>query len=182
MRIHVTAALEPELIEPAWTVYSAAFDELRSTAVHRQVMYRNEFDDVIGDQRILKYVGWDDTGEVRALATATNQLRSMPLISPEYFERRWPVLFAENRIWYWWFAAVHPEARGSGIFEHLVGSLYQTAADDHGIVALDMCRRNADVVGLARHMVDLLGRLSGGVRAERMDEESYWLYEFPATA
>ena len=182
MRIDVSETIETDLVEAAWHTYLAAFEELRIKAVHRQVMYRHEFDEMNADRKVLKYLGWDDAGQLRAVASATKHLHAMPLISPEYFEHRWPKLYAERRIWYWWFAAVHPDARGTGIFEHLVAAMFGTAADDRGVVALDMCRRNADEVGLAAHMDSLLGRLSGSVRTERMDEESYWLFEFPAMA
>ena len=50
MLIHVSETIDPEVVEPAWHTYLAAFDELRIKAVHRQVMYRHEFDEMIADQ------------------------------------------------------------------------------------------------------------------------------------
>jgi len=43
-----------------------------------------------------------------------------------------------------------------------------------------MCRFNDEGRRLSRVVPLMLQRLSGDVRTERMDEQSYWLYEFPA--
>ena len=51
-----------------------------------------------------------------------------------------------------------------------------------GIISLDMCRFNDQKRHMSRVVPLMLHRLSGEVRTERMDEQSYWLYEFPDAA
>jgi hypothetical protein len=179
MRVEVTAEVRRNVIDAAWKLYREAFDELRLTAVQRHLMFRTEFDDVMRDTRIRKYVCYDDPGEMTGLSTFTNDLDAMPLISPDYFQHRWPIRFAEKRIWYVGFVAVHPAHRGTGAFEGLVEAMYHTIAGQHAVVGLDMCRRNEDH-GLPDAIQAVLVRLATGVRHQRIDEQSYWLYEFPA--
>jgi hypothetical protein len=154
----VTDLPEP-LLDEAWTLYTEAFRELDALAVQRHLMYRQEFDDVVADRRVRKYLAVDDGGRLTGLATYTNHLEAMPLVSPTYFERRWPAFYAEHRIWYVGFVAVRP-------------SVWQG-----GIRVFDMCRHNVER-GLQLAVAALLDRL-GGLRAERADEQSYWMYTFP---
>lgn len=180
MPVKVVDEVHESLIEEAWTLYYAAFHELNAYAVQRHLMYRNEFDDVMRETRIQKYLWIADDGSLGGLSTFTNDLASMSLISPAYFERRWPDLYAERRIWYCGFVGVHPDCQGNRhAFGEMVEAMYLEAATQCGIIALDMCRFNDEGRRLSRAIPLMLHRLSGNVRTERMDDQSYWLYEFP---
>jgi hypothetical protein len=182
MRIDVRNHVPAALTEVLWQLYNAAFEELRSTAVQRHLMNRAEFDEVMDDARVAKVVALERSGELCALATISNDLESMPLISPDYFERRWPAHFAEGRIWYIGFVAVHPHHRSTGAFELVVERLYRTVVANDGLAALDVCSRNEDLYRLPQTIHRLLETWSGAVRSDRMDAQSYWLYEFPSAA
>lgn len=178
--IKVVDDVHGELLEEAWALYYAAFKDLNAMAVQRHLMYRAEFDDVMRDQRVQKYLCLDDTDSLCGLSTYTNDLDAAPLISPAYFERRWPVHYAERRIWYCGFVGIHPKAQAATAFGELVEAMYRLAATQNGIISLDMCRFNDQKRHMSRVVPLMLHRLSGEVRTERMDEQSYWLYEFPA--
>jgi hypothetical protein len=180
MNVKVLDVLHESLIEDAWTLYHEAFQEVNALAVQRHLMYRSEFDDVMRDQRVQKYLCLDDDDALCGLSTYTNDLDAVPLISPQYFARRWPQHYAERRIWYCGFVAVHAGGRAGNAFAELVESMYRVAATQNGLIALDMCRFNDQVRRLSRVVPLMLHRLSGDVRTERMDEQSYWLYEFRA--
>lgn len=180
MNIKVVEEAHQSLIEDAWALYYTAFRDLNAFAVQRHLMYRNEFDDVMRDSRVQKYLCMDADDTLCGLSTYTNDLDAVPLISPQYFERRWPQLYAEKRIWYCGFVAIHPDFQSSSAFSELVEAMYMVAATQNGIISLDMCRYNDQGRRLSRVIPLMLHRLSGEVRTERMDEQSYWLYEFPA--
>lgn len=177
--LKVVDALDGSLLEDAWNLYHAAFKDLNAYAVQRHLMYRNEFDHVMGDPQVAKYLCLDD-GVLVGLSTYTNDLDAAPLISPAYFQRRWPDLFAQQKIWYCGFVGVHPAAQGSGPFVEMITAMCRLAADQGGIISLDMCSANEP--RLARAVRVLLGRITGNVKAERIDAQSYWLYEFPTAA
>jgi hypothetical protein len=169
---------EPELLENLWGLYLEAFADLNANAVQRHLMYRPEFDDVMSDVRIQKYLSLDDDGTVLGVATYTNDLFAVPLISPPYFEKNWPDHYATHRIWYIVFVAVRPDQQGS--FQALVEQMYLIASAQNGLVGLDICTYNDDVRNMSRIFRVLIRRLTANMRFERIDQQSFWLYEFPA--
>ncbi|HEU4422883.1 MAG TPA: hypothetical protein VFR67_10170 [Pilimelia sp.] len=182
MRIDVMEAMPVDLLEAAWRLYLEAFEELRSTAVQRHIMARADFDDMMEDVRIDKYLCSDAGRHVPlcALATLTTKLEAMPLISPDYFQRRWPRQFAEGRVFYIGFVAVHPDFRGAGAFEVVVTALYRAVAAGRGVAVLDVCRRNEQLFDLPQAIHRVLESLADDVRSDRIDHQSYWSYEFPS--
>jgi hypothetical protein len=182
MNVKIVDQVQGGLRDEAWTLYSEAFAELNALAVQRHLMYREEFDDVMADPRVQKYLCLDDDDTVRGLSIYTNDLDSVPLISPPYFERRWPQHYAEKRIWYCGFVATQGDGRAATAFGELVAAMYFTAAGQNGLIALDFCHRTDEVRHMSRVVRLMLHRLSGDVKAQRIDEQQYWLYEFPSVA
>jgi hypothetical protein len=184
MTIKIVDTVTDDMIEAVWDLYYNAFKDLNALTVQRHLMYRSEFDEVMGDERVQKYLCVADDDSLCGLSTYTNDLDAMPLISPEYFQRRWPEHFAEKRIWYCGFVAVdrmNPARSASG-FGELVEAMYLTAATQNGIIGLDFCRYNDIDHHMARVIELKLHRLSGKVISERMDEQAFYLYEFPNAA
>ncbi|BCB82180.1 hypothetical protein GCM10022251_46190 [Phytohabitans flavus] len=183
MRIETHEVLPEAMLDEAWRLYAEAFEELRTVAVQRHVLTRAEFEEHMADQRVGKYVvRHPDEVRLAALATITNDLDAVPLISPDYFRHRWPVHYAERRIWYVPFNAIHPDHRGSGIFELIVEAMHQVVASQRpGIVGLDFCRRNEERYKLPQAIHNALDRL-GTVRSHRADTQAYWCYELPAAS
>jgi len=146
MLIKVIAQITDETLhEDVWTLYQDAFKELNTMAVQRHLMYRSEFDEVMRDSRVDKYLAMDDDGSLLGIATYTNDLDAVPLIAPAYFERHWPEHYAANKIWYIGFVAVSPQAQGREAFAQLVEQMYVVAATQNGLVGLDICSYNDDV-------------------------------------
>jgi hypothetical protein len=181
MKIEIVESISAARREEAWRLYADVFDELRYMAVQRHVMHRAEFDTVMADPRVGKHVAVDDDGYLRGLSTYTNELPAVPLISPEFFQRRWPDLFAARRIWYCGLVAVRTGTDSSGVFMALIESMYRLTAAGNGIVAIDFCRHNDEVFRMSRAIRLLLHRLSGNVQGTQLDQQSYWVYEFPTT-
>ncbi len=173
---------DDELIETSWKMYEETFRGVNALAVQRHLMYRNEFDEVMRDGRIQKYLSLDDEGNLVGLSTYTNDLDAVPLISPAYFERRWPELYAQHKIWYCGFVAVLPTARANSSFGDLVEAMYLFAAAQNGIIGLDFCGYNDEQRKMGRVIRLMLHRLSGNCDAEMMDAQQFWIYQFPQAA
>lgn len=173
---------DDELIETAWKMYEESFRDLNALAVQRHLMFRHEFEDVMRDGRVQKYLSLDDTGTLCGLSTYTNDLDAMPLISPQYFERRWPELYAQHKIWYCGFVAVLPSGRAISSFSDLVEAMYLFAAAQNGIIGLDFCQHNDDRRKMGRVIRLMLQRFSGKCEAEMMDAQQFWIYQFPQAA
>lgn len=183
MRLELTAAITGDRVEACWALYEVAFEELRTAAVQRHLMWRSEFDEVLADERVTKYVAVDETagGRCCALATATTDLAAMPLISPDYFAHRWPRLYLDRHIWYVGFVAIAPELQRGPLFGQIVGDVARAAAAVGGVAAMDVSRQVSES-RLPQTLARYFTRLAPGTRGVRLDEQSYWAYEFPASA
>jgi len=178
MVVTTTRVIEGPAAERCWRLYTDAFAELRTAAVQRHVMTRAEFDSVLVDKRVTKYIAVDPVRRYQlcALGTMTNELEAMPLISPDYFAHRWPRRYAERRIWYIGFVAIDPRYHGTGILPQIVESVCEVVGAD-GIAVLDICRHNEEVYRLPGAIRRLIDTFVTGVRATRLDEQTYWAYE-----
>jgi hypothetical protein len=172
---------DEQLIESAWQLYEEAFRELNALAVQRHLMYRFEFDEVMADPRVQKYLALTDDGTLCGMSTYTNDLKAVPLIAPEYFEHHWPTYFKASKIWYIGFLAVHPDAQGRRVFAHLAEQMYMVAASQDGLVGLDLCNYNDEKRHMSR-VLRIMARRLGRSSLERIDQQSYWLYRFGTAA
>ncbi|GAA1633784.1 hypothetical protein [Actinoplanes couchii] len=179
MHVEVLPELPADLLDEAWNFYLDCFNDLRVLAVNRHLLYRDEFDDLMTDQRVPKYVARADDGGVVGLAAMTTELDAISLISPEYFEYHWPELYRENRIFYVSFVGADRGTRGSGVFIALLRRMYQPIGEVDGKVVVDICSYNEDRHSLPRMISIILGRAAGRAQPTRMDAQSFWLYEFP---
>ena len=165
-----------------WTLYENAFEDLRSLAVQRHLMVRPEFDEMMTDKRVTKYAIRDSgRNRVAALATMTNELDAVHLISPQYFERRYPELYAGKRIWYVTFVAVEPDYQGTGAMTALIQRMCQDIDESSGLVCLDICEHETRE-RLATAIEQLANSYLPGLRRERLDAQVYWGYAFPEPA
>jgi hypothetical protein len=167
-----------DMREQAWKLYSLAFEELRTLAVQRHVMYGEEFDAVMADPVVDKYLLWGDDGSLQALSTITNDLRSMPLVSPEYFAHRWPERYAAGRIFYVGFLGVHPDSHGTGVFGDLVRAMTEPVADLEGLAVIDVCSHNKDRLHLPRAIRWLASTWATSVEMTDLDAQTYVSYDF----
>lgn len=181
MLLDIARSIDARRTQECWTLYRLAFDELRTTAVQRHVMLRAEFDGVLADERVTKYLGVDDQagGRLCALATATTDLAAVPLISPEFFAHRWPDLYAARHIWYVGFVAIAAEHQRGPLFGRIVGDIARSAAAVGGVTAMDVSRRVAEQRRLPQALGRYFARLAPGTRGVHLDEQSFWAYEFP---
>lgn len=178
MTVDFHPTLAGDLAEQAWKLYSDAFTELNALAIQRHLMTREEFDAVLADPRVDKVLTHDDAGELAGVATFTRDLDAVPLISPAYFERRWPELYTERRIWYIGFVAVAERARKTGAFIEAFAHYYNRADAENGIVCLDVCSYNETAHRLPQSIAAWLRKLSGHrSAAERADTQAYWIFD-----
>jgi hypothetical protein len=181
MAVEVHPTVQGDLREQTWKLYRLSFDPLRSIAVQRHVMYEDEFDEVMADPRVSKFLERDDEGGLRGIATMTNHLPAMPLISPEYFADRWPERYAADRIFYIGFLGVHPHAHGTGSFGDLVKEMTGVVAKVDGLAVIDVCNHNKDRLHLPRAIRWLASTWAAHVDMTSLDSQTYVAYDFART-
>jgi GNAT superfamily N-acetyltransferase len=194
LRLEVHARLEPS--GELWTVYERAFEDLRALAVQRHVMFRSEFDDLMCDERVLKLLVVDQHREgdggpdgtapgsgtdrrVLALATMTNDLAAAPLISPEFFEHRWPEHYEAGRLWYVSFVAVDPTSQRAGVMAMLIARMVAEVQHSGGVISVDICEPREASHSLSSAIERAAKALVPAAERRRLDAQTYWGYEFP---
>ena len=170
--------LPPQLLEQAWQLYRDAFECLRTRAVQRHVLYREEFDAVMGDTRVIKYLGFDGP-VLTCFGTRTSDLDAVTLISPEYFEARYPEQYAAHSIFYVLFFAIRPDYQRSGAVLDLMNVLVSEIPPD-GILVIDIASARKSLY-LQRAVQRTVSHQAPGARTVLLDEQTYYAYEFSPT-
>lgn len=178
MEVHELTVADEATREECWAVYERAFGPLRARAVQRHLMYRHELDEVLSDPRVVKYVVRDH-GRVAALATLTNDLSAVPLVSPEYFQTRWPEHYAARRVWYVGFLGIDPDHRRTSASALLVEAICAQPAVSGGVVGVDICDFNEETLRMSRGLARLGRAVSTETVLHRLDAQTFWAYEFP---
>jgi hypothetical protein len=173
--------LDGPLLETAWELYSSSFEDLRRQAAQRHVMTRGEFDEVMTDKRVLKWLVLDGEG-LAGMATVTNDLGAVPLVSPEYYANRWPDEYAAGRIWYVGFLAVAPRQQGGSVASDLVRGITESVRRTGGLVGVDICAHNESALRLPTTLLRLARIWQPSTRLQRLDAQTYWIYDIPAAA
>jgi hypothetical protein len=182
MSISTAPIIADDLLEDTWKLYQQAFDSLRYRAAARHVMYASEFDAVMADPRITKYLAHDAQGVLQGAGSMTSDLLALPFLSPEYFAHRWPERYQAGQIYYIGFLAVHPDAYGAGIFGELVEHMTKEVADVDGLAVVDVCADNKDRLHLPRALNSLASTWAPQVQMSTLDTQSYIGYDFARTA
>ena len=179
--ISTQQVIDGDLLEDAWKLYLQSFDSLRHLAVARHVMYAAEFDAVMADTRVDKYLAFSEDGTLAGISTMTVDLLAVPLVSPEYFALRWPERYRDGRIYYIGFLAVHPDSHGTGVFGEMVKSMTREVSLADGLAVIDICTYNRDRLHLHRAINSLAATWASHVQMATLDAQSYISYDFART-
>jgi hypothetical protein len=158
--------------EALYRLYKAAFDPLKVRSAARQVLTRAEFFDQMQDDRVDKYVAWEDTEPI-GLITLTLDLESVPWISPEYFAARYPDHWARNAIYYMGIVLAHPRNQSVRFLETAARMPLERLAAQKAVIAYDMCGYNYAV----RRFADRIGKVVrqyAGLEPEEIDRQLYY--------
>jgi hypothetical protein len=169
-------ALTLDLTDRAYDLYAAAFADVEIMAAQRHLMTLREFREICTDQRMTKYLVTDPDGEIQGMSVLTPHLHALPLLSPPFFRHRWPAQFTAEQIWYIAFACVrHPGSQGA-VFERLIDRMSQPAMAARGLVFMDMCHVNVNLLlpGIRR----TVARLPLEPRVQLHDSQQFWGFDF----
>jgi GNAT superfamily N-acetyltransferase len=154
MKITRETQVDFELEDKFWLMYNTAFADLRTASPCRQYMHESEFREEMSDERMLKFVLWEDDMAV-AMALVAVDLRAIDWISPEFFEMKYPAHYKQGTIFYFGALLVDPGLQGLHYSELLLTELINFVARNNGIAAFDCYSRNSEwLPGLIKQMSD----------------------------
>jgi hypothetical protein len=174
--VDVYDALVPRYADQCWPIYQQAFEPLRTKAAQRHMLTVGEFNDIMADERIGKYVVPDPDRALKAvpnnplgLAVMTTDLAAWPLIEPAYFHAKYP----DRTIFYVGFVCAAPGS--TGVFPALIGHMWSEIEKAGGVAVMDFCDFNVDgPPSIPLRTLHLLRKTSPLVTVERIDAQSFW--------
>lgn len=173
-----THTLTHDELNAAWELYYTTFEEVNALAVQKHIMTWEDFSDVMDDLRVRKYVATDEHG-ITGLSVMTNTLEAWPLISPAFFERRWPKNVKAGNIWYVGFVAVRQDPKPErGTFAEIIKTMYQPVIDSGGFAVMDYCLHNVLTRGLPQASLRILERINPAVSSIVIDAQYFYGYRF----
>lgn len=165
--------VDGEQLELFYGLYLDAFGPLRTRAVARQVLHRDEFEEQMADEEVWKFVAWDSQDQPVGLTTLTRNLGTVPWISPEYFAARYPEHTARNAVYYWGFTLTQPGRRRNGLFFAMLTEIAEVVAADQGVCGYDICAFNNHDIDLGNQVQELSHRLAD-VSFAVIDTQTYY--------
>jgi hypothetical protein len=171
--VTVETEIDPTTTAAFHDLYLAAFGPLRTRAVARQVLHRNEFFAEMSDPRVEKWVAWDDSGTPVGMTTLTRHLETVPWISPDYFAARFPDYAAREAVYYLGFTLVHPAARRDRVFAAMLDAIIARLTRQDAVLAYDVCAYNDDVLRMGRRM-ELILRRAADLVVGPLDTQTYY--------
>jgi hypothetical protein len=179
VKVTIETDVDQHTAESFYALYREAFGELETLAVARQLLHREEFMEEMHDPRVHKYVAWSDDGSAIGLSTLTNQLETVPWISPAYFRHHYPEHFGRDAVYYIGFTLVEVGQRKGHVFQAMIDRMGEVLADVQAVVGWDICAHNDDSFSFGEHAARVLSR-SGNVTVRPIDRQTYYLGTFHA--
>lgn len=177
--VSALTALDEATARPFWDLYLASFGPLRTRAAARQVLHEDEFFQEMVDPRVWKYVACDADGQAVGLTTLTRDLETVPWISPEYYQARFPQHFARRAVFYLGFTLVQRGTRNVGAFTAMIEAVAERVRESRGICGYDICAFNNESMRFADNIESMLNR-GRTVPVERLDSQTYYVADLSA--
>jgi len=155
MRITRETKISSELTQQFWELYDLAFEPLRTASPCRQYMRKHEFVAEMTDERMLKFLLWDDDGLAVAMVLVATDLSVIDWISPDYFQAKFPEHYAKGTIYYFGALLVKPDSQGQHYSSFLLDELDNFVIRNNGIAAFDCCSLNNEWMPDMIHKITL---------------------------
>lgn len=176
MKVTIESVIAGPAVERFRRLYHDAFDPLRTLAASRQVLTDEEFVAELSDTRVDKYVLWDGDDPI-GLSTLTRHLETVPWISPEYFQARYPEYAARDALFYLGITLIDPARRHPGAHAAMISAVVRTLAEANAICGYDVCAYNQDEVRYADSLERFIKR-QAPAEVTTIDHQTYYTVDF----
>ena len=167
--------IDDETAEAMLVTYIQAFAPLKILSATKQTLEDEDFRTLLQIADVIKIVARNSADKVVGFAMMTTELKLIPWISPEYYEHRYPEQYRAGRLFYVPCFLVHPDHQRSMWPAAICRELALIAGPVHGIVLMDCCAYNDDVVGLPLLLERVAGRYTNHT-TEQLDSQRYFAF------
>lgn len=174
-KISLEASLSDDEVAEMVALYRESMGPLSTLAAVRQDLDDEEFRAELHSDSVHRFVGRGETGEVSGLLILETDLGRVPWISTDFFEARYPELYAGNRIYYFGALLVRPTLRGADWGNALIEAGVRKTLYDDALAVADFCRFNIDVMGVPG-MINNVGARLCRSRQVSLDTQTYFAF------
>lgn len=174
-----SSVTNPEVREKIWRLYEQAFRRLTDVAVSRELLFRDEFDDMLNEPKNRLWVLWHDSEPIAATMIAT-EIGHTRYLSPAYFERNFPDHTLRGVVHYILWVAVHPAHVAKGALVRLARDTFSVEAEEGALLVFDTPEVNQpeETGSLAEMMGRLSAMVSKGVSVRQIEVHRYFAVDF----
>lgn len=151
-----------------WEIYNTTFEKVNKISPCKQSFDHDEFQDVMEEETVRKYLICKNKGEKIGIALVTDNFKNTPWISSDYFKFNYPKEYNENRFFYFLGLAIDEEYRGNKysirLIEHIFDDIPQEA-----IVGFDHSR---NINPMLHHFTKII-KQSSKVKRKHIDRQNY---------
>lgn len=148
MGVHHERYIDDDTADAMLDMYVRAFEPLKVLSATKQTLDDQDFRAFMAMDSVTKIVARDSEGQIVGFTMMTTELKLIPWISQEYYANRYPEHYDEGRLFYVPCILVDPSVGGAIWPASMARELALISASVHGIVLMDCCAHNDDVVGL----------------------------------
>lgn len=174
-----SSVTNPEIRDKIWRLYELAFRRLTDEAVSRELLFRDEFDEMLNEPKNRLWVLWHDSQPIAATMIAT-EIGATRYLSPEYFERNFPDHTLRGVVHYILWVAVHPAHVAKGALVRLARDTFSVEAEEGALLIFDTPEVNQplETGSLAEMMGRLTAMVSRGVTVRQIEVHRYFAVDF----
>jgi hypothetical protein len=172
--IRTLARVDDATAQRFYALYVETFGELAIRAVNRHLLRRDEFMAVMVDPRVDKIVIEDDeTHELIAMCTLTNDLETVDWVSADYFAHHYPDHWSRGAVYYLGFSLVASRRRRAQLFTELIGHVTRTLVAQNAVCSWDICLYNNEMIGLGDAVAQIVTS-AAPIDVRAVDTQTYY--------
>jgi len=163
------------LLNRLWTLYEIAYEPIADAAVTREVLSRDEFDDVMRDPSFRIWLLWDGEEPIGMSVIATD-LANSRYLSSAYFEARYPTHVKNGTVHYIYWVVVHPGREARGAIIALAKDCLALEADEGALLVFDTPETNERSAGggFVRMMERLAQMVGAAAPVQLLEVQRYY--------
>ncbi len=174
MGVHREPYIDDDTADALLSMYLRAFEPLKIMSATKQTLDDQDFRALLAMDDVIKLVCRNRAGDVVGFTMMTTELKLIPWISQEFYAHRYPEHYASNRLFYVPCFLVDPEQQH--VASWLAGMSRELAlisGEVHGIVLMDCCAYNDDVIGLPAVLEHICHKYTNH-RTELIDSQRFF--------
>ncbi len=170
---------DAEMLYRLWQLYDVAYTPVSIEAPSHEMLFRDEFEEVVADSANRLWVLWDDSSPIAMCLIAT-EIGPSRYLSRRFFEHRYPEHSRRQVVHYIMWLVVHPAATTSGAVARLAREVLQREAADGALLVFDVPQVHQQGVqgGFAEIMARMARSFVGPAPVVHLGTQYYFAVDF----